>query len=79
MSPRAALALGLAAVAGVLAAPPARAQAMPPTATATRTANVAAGLSAQDLELARYLDVLEDLELLENLELLEMMPLLEDE
>lgn len=38
-----------------------------------------AGLSAQELELARYLDVLEELDLFENWDFVELLSVLEDE
>lgn len=38
-----------------------------------------AGLSAQELELARYLDVLKELDMLENWDFLELLSVLEDE
>ena len=47
--------------------------------TATSTSTSTKGMSREDLELARYLTVLEDLELLEQLELLELMPVWEDD
>ena len=51
----------------------------PPQAkTSTRTSAVALDLSAEELELARYLDALTDLDLLAHLEMLELMPILEE-
>ena len=46
---------------------------------AGQTVTSTATLSAEDIELAQYLDVLEDLQMLEQLEILKMLPLLEDE
>ena len=51
---------------------------VPTTTTATRTSNAAASLSREDMELARYIDLLEDLDLLENLDMVELLPVLED-
>lgn len=54
----------------------------PLAVTSTRTGRVAPallGASAEELELARWLDVLENLEVLENWELLSVMPALEDD
>lgn len=49
---------------------PARAEG---TVTSTR------GVSAEDLELARYLEMLEDMELLEKMELVSLLPALEED
>jgi hypothetical protein len=54
---------------------PARADDKPAAQTATSTI----GMSAEDLELARWLDVLEHLEVLEDFEYFELLPLLEDD
>ena len=45
---------------------------------AGQTVTSTAGLSQEDVELARYLEVLEELEMLEQLEMLKMLPILED-
>jgi hypothetical protein len=50
-----------------------------PAPAKTVTSTIATGLSAQELELARYLDVLEELELLEDWDLAELLSVLEDE
>jgi hypothetical protein len=62
--------------AGVLPAKPVR--------TSTKTSTIAkaalpAGLSPEDLELAKHLDILENLEVLEHWELLNIMPALEED
>jgi hypothetical protein len=44
-----------------------------------KTSTVAAGLTDTELELARYLDVLEEMELLESWDFLEILSVLEDE
>lgn len=63
---------GAAVVVALGAAPvlPARAEG---TVTSTR------GVSAEDLELAQYLDMLEDMELLEKMELVSLLPALEED
>jgi hypothetical protein len=38
-----------------------------------------AGMTPEDIELARYLEVLEDLDLFEKWELIELLPVLEEE
>lgn len=46
---------------------------------ATSTVAAALGLSDEELELARYLDVLSEMELLESFDLYELLPFLEDD
>jgi hypothetical protein len=48
-----------------------------PVATSTVAASF--GLTDEELELARYLDVLSELDMLESFDLLELLPFLEDD
>lgn len=48
-------------------------------AAAAGTATSTAALSAEDVELARYLDLLEDLELLERMDMVSLLSALEEE
>lgn len=48
-------------------------------AVAEGTVTSTQGVSAEDLELARYLDMLEDMELLEKMELVSLLPALEED
>ena len=62
--------------------PKADAGAPPLAITSTRTAKVTPallGASAEELELATYLDLLENIDVLENWELLSVMPALEED
>jgi hypothetical protein len=45
----------------------------------TATSTIAAALTREELELARYLEVLEDLDLYESWDFLELLNVLEDE
>ena len=59
----------------VFTAHSARAEEKKPAPAKTSTA----GMSKEEIELARYLDVLEDMDLLENWELAELLSVLEDD
>lgn len=50
-----------------------------PSLGGTTTSTLTDQPSLEDLELARYLSVLENLEVLEDLEMLELMPILEED
>jgi hypothetical protein len=50
-----------------------------PAAPAAATKTSTAGMTAQEIELARYLEMLEEMELLENWDFLELLSVLEDE
>ena len=59
----------------------ARAEEKKPAPPVVKTSTVAAanGLTAEELELARYLDVLKELDLLEDFDLAQLLSVLEDE
>lgn len=63
----------------VLVSVPGRVFGQAPKPSELQAQTASTSTSASDLELARYLTVLENLEMLEDLELLQVMPFLEEE
>ncbi len=71
---RAAVLLAAALAGGLVGGAP-----RPARAEGTTTSTVAAGASAEDLELAQYLEMLEELELLERMDLVSLLAALEED